>query len=416
MTFTRRSFLKLATAGVAGAVLRPLPALAQSPGPRKLVIALAYGGWDTTWVMDPKPDSSEVDRIPGDIQYFGELPIWTNVSRPSVTRFFEQWSGQTAIINGVAVESLAHEPCADVVLTGALGGERADVGARVAAHLGDARPLPYLALGAQAETHELEAVAARLGDTNQIMALATPGFGWPAPGQNSADLGLALNETERALIGEHLRRSASQMEQAPKSLRTARLLNDYRASLSRMEGIEASARTGGMLADYELFQDVSGPWRHVAAALAEGLSQTALIQPSLFWDTHAYNAGQGQAYEDFFGGLNTLMSELSRLQLLEETAVLVLSEMGRTPRHNSQGGKDHWPWTSAMLVSTHIKGGRVIGATNEWLRPSPIDLGTGQPIATGVPIHAEHVLATTAKLLGVEESWFERDAIDALLD
>ena len=34
--------------------------------------------------------------------------------------------------------------------------------------------------------------------------------------------------------------------------------------------------------------------------------------------------------------------------LAEETVVVVLSEMGRTPGINGTDGKDHWPWTSAM--------------------------------------------------------------------
>jgi len=53
--------------------------------------------------------------------------------------------------------------------------------------------------------------------------------------------------------------------------------------------------------------------------------------------------------------------------LLDQTTVLVMSEMGRTPIHNAAIGKDHWPVTSAMLVGAGVAGGRVVGATDDEL-------------------------------------------------
>jgi hypothetical protein len=51
--------------------------------------------------------------------------------------------------------------------------------------------------------------------------------------------------------------------------------------------------------------------------------------------------------------------------LLDETLVLSLSEMGRAPVINGSGGKDHWPYTSALLVGGGLSGGRVLGGTDE---------------------------------------------------
>ena len=143
-----------------------------------------------------------------------------------------------------------------------------------------------------------------------------------------------------------------------------------------------------MLSDYALFEEIEAPWEHVAGALAEGLSHCALIQPQLFWDTHAQNSTQGQLHEDFFAALNALMSALSERGIVDDTVVLVASEMGRTPRHNGEGGKDHWPWTSAMLVGAGVAGGRAYGQTDEWLQPAPIDLVSGEVGEGGAQLHA----------------------------
>ncbi len=383
---------------------------------RKLVVMVAYGGWDTTWALNPKPDSPEVDLIPGDVQMFGELPVWTDASRPAVTEFFTQWSDRTAIINGLSVDSLAHETCAKVMLTGGLTGGP-DLGARVAAHLGSHLPLPYLALSPHAKTRGHEAITGQLGDSNQLMALATPEFGWPAPGDEQPDVGLGLGANERGIVDAYLEESAArQLDVVQGSARSEAMMADYASALRRADQIQASARQGGLLSDYALFQEYENPWEHVARALAENLSQVALVQPQLYWDTHFQNSSQGQTHDDFFAGLGALMSALATHGVVDDTVVLVISEMGRTPRHNSIGGKDHWPWTSAMLIGPGVNGGRAYGVTDEWLKPSPVDLMTGAPAEGGVTLHAEHVLHAAAEIVGADgaSGWFSREALRAL--
>lgn len=418
---SRRSFLRLGASSVAlealglRGLLSARAAAGDASASCKLVIMVAYGGWDPTWVLDPKPDSPEVDLVPGDVQMFGDLPIWTDPARPSVTEFFTQWADRSAVINGISVESLAHETCAKVMLTGRIEAVP-DLGARVADRLGGSRALPYLALSPHAKTHGLSAQAGRFGPTNQLMALCTPELGWPQPGQALPDRGLNLATAEREAIAAYLRGRAEHVAAAPGSERSHARLADYDASLRRAEQLQAAAREGGVLSDGALFQQIDAPWEHVAGALAEGLSQVALVQPDLYWDTHDYNAYQAETYEGLFAGLGALMAALDARGIVDETVVLVVSEMGRTPRHNHQGGKDHWPWTSAMVVGPGVRGGRALGTTDEWLKPRPLDLDTGTEVDDGVTLHAEHVLSAVAQLVGVDPNagWYEREALRAL--
>ncbi|TPV97112.1 MAG: DUF1501 domain-containing protein [Myxococcales bacterium FL481] len=416
---SRRQFVRQGLAGMATLACASSSWASKTKGRpgSKLVIALAYGGWDTMWAFDPKPDNAEIDQVPGDVRMFGDLPIWAHDSRPNVTTFFEQWASRTAVVNGIAVESLAHESCVEVLLTGELAAQRPDLAARVAAELGTERPLPYLALSAQAKTHPLESHTGILGDSNQLMPLSAPALQWPAPGGINPDLGLQLGASEREQLRAYLDAAAEKYAQEMGgSPRSDKMLRDYQTALAHAEQLRESARQGGMLSDADLYQDFSGPWRHVAAALGEGIAQVALVQPNLFWDTHSRNSDQGGAFEEFFGGLNTLMADLSSGGIMEDTTILVLSEMGRTPLHNSQAGKDHWPWTSAMVIGANVNGGRAFGETDSWLRPASLDLNTGEPTVDGEALHAEHVLHAAANLVGLDASdWFTREAFHALL-
>ena len=132
-----------------------------------------------------------------------------------------------------------------------------------------------------------------------------------------------------------------------------------------------------------------------------------------------YNATQGEMHEEFFAALNALMAALTDRGIVDDTLVLVASEMGRTPRHNADGGKDHWPWTSAMLVGSNVAGGRAYGQTDDWLVPGLVDLDSGNPLEGGTDVHAANVLRAAAELVGVSAQeagdWYEREAYRALL-
>jgi hypothetical protein len=85
------------------------------------------------------------------------------------------------------------------------------------------------------------------------------------------------------------------------------------------------------------------------------------------WDTHTRNfpilrenklPGLDQTY-------TALMEDLSARGLLDETLVVVMSEMGRTPRVNGNGGRDHWTFCySVLFAGAGVKGGAVCGASD----------------------------------------------------
>jgi hypothetical protein len=121
------------------------------------------------------------------------------------------------------------------------------------------------------------------------------------------------------------------------------------------------------------------------------------------WDTHAdlYT----RLKEGFTGAktpvgliptldqaVSALTDDLADRGLLDETLIVVMGEFGRTPKLNTQGGRDHWPRVfSVALAGGGISGGQVIGASDR-NGESPAD----QPVTPG------DLTATIYSRLGID--------------
>jgi uncharacterized protein (DUF1501 family) len=95
------------------------------------------------------------------------------------------------------------------------------------------------------------------------------------------------------------------------------------------------------------------------------------------------------------------MDALDSAGIVDDTLVLVVSEMGRSPLLNALGGKDHWPFTSSMLIGPNVRPG-VVRATDDTLRQVRVDLVSGDADTGGHALQTRDVLATTAQLMGVD--------------
>lgn len=85
------------------------------------------------------------------------------------------------------------------------------------------------------------------------------------------------------------------------------------------------------------------------------------------WDTHNSNfvnvPEQGRVLD---AALSTLLMDLEKRGLLDETLVVLATEFGRTPEINANEGRDHHPQAfSCLLAGGGIQGGQVFGKTDE---------------------------------------------------
>jgi hypothetical protein len=84
------------------------------------------------------------------------------------------------------------------------------------------------------------------------------------------------------------------------------------------------------------------------------------------WDMHNNITGsmKGQLPK-FDQAFSTLITDLERNGLLDETLVMVSSEFGRTPKINRTSGRDHWPKVfSVVLAGGGVKRGSIFGSSN----------------------------------------------------
>jgi hypothetical protein len=112
------------------------------------------------------------------------------------------------------------------------------------------------------------------------------------------------------------------------------------------------------------------------------------------WDTHSKNfeALKGELLPIVDRGLAALLEDLDDRGLLDTTLVVVMGEFGRTPRINSNAGRDHWgSCQSVLLAGGGVRGGQVVGASDK----------IGAYPATD-PIDPTDVHATIYHLMGLD--------------
>ena len=118
-----------------------------------------------------------------------------------------------------------------------------------------------------------------------------------------------------------------------------------------------------------------------------------MLQGDYNWDWHKDNFNEARGALPLFDlGLSALIEDLSERGLLEDIAVVAWGEFGRTPKINSNAGRDHWPNVAgALLAGGGMQTGQVIGSTTR--------LG-GEPLTR--PVHFREIFASLYQRLGID--------------
>ena len=85
------------------------------------------------------------------------------------------------------------------------------------------------------------------------------------------------------------------------------------------------------------------------------------------WDTHGSNFQnlKNTLLPPMDRGVSALLEDLRGRGLLDETLVIWMGDMGRTPRINKDSGRDHWSFCySVMMAGGGIQGGQVLGSSD----------------------------------------------------
>lgn len=114
------------------------------------------------------------------------------------------------------------------------------------------------------------------------------------------------------------------------------------------------------------------------------------------WDTHftCFPSLEKDLIPSVDRAFSALVNDLQDRGLLDSTLVVMMGEMGRTPKVNAQAGRDHWSAAQSVLFAGGgIKAGQIIGATTK---------NATEPTAD--PVSVEDILRTIFNQMGIDST------------
>lgn len=401
--FDRRHILRALAATGAMALMPGGSTVKAAGAEKKFIFIFASGGWDTTFVFESKFGSTKTDMDPTAYPgQAGKLVYTASDMWPNVERYFSRWGNRSAILNGVNSHSVGHDSCAQFMLTGTSASSIADWPTTLAANATQEYSLPHV-------------------------VYSGPNF----PGNSGATVvrgggGTLLNLIDGSINGQADRPAPAMVAPSDQMIdayvyKRAQALAPTRNAKGRAQ-IDALMAAMGKASELEgrsfeaaLNRQGSGLLESSLAALDVmrlGLSRCAMVSVGFGWDNHANVQAQGMQFDSVFADLDQLMSYMASTPgqvspyLINEVVLVMMSEMGRTPKLNGTAGKDHWPYTSMLVAGAGIKGGQTLGYTDEGLISQPIDFKTGLPSSGGSILASENVGAALLKLGGLDPARF----------
>jgi hypothetical protein len=374
-----------------------------SPSDRKFVFLFIDGGWDTGHVFTPWQEVPDAAVEPeAEVATLGGLRFVDHPARPAVRRFMETWGPRTAVINGMEVRSITHPRCREIVLRGT-GELREDWPSILAARSTRAHLVPQLLLDGPSYTQRFTGDVVRIGDEGQLSALLS------GEALAASDLRADPPSSGAERLSDAYVRARAVTAGGP-------LGDAYATALARVDALRGWDGLSLQVHDAGCERDVAADCALAFDLFERGLSRCAMLRYrgwcSKGWDTHQDLRWQSTHFEGLFSYLGTAMRDLARRSgttggpLEDEVTFVVFSEMGREPRLNAWGGRDHWTYTSAMLIGSGIRGGQAIGGLDPGGQGLPVDPVTGRTGAGGVGIVPEHLGATLMALADVDAGEF----------
>jgi len=110
------------------------------------------------------------------------------------------------------------------------------------------------------------------------------------------------------------------------------------------------------------------------------------------WDTHVdhHNRLKNELLPGLDSAFSSLVLDLEQRGMLDDTLVLVMNEMGRTPRFQGEG-RGHWGFSyTNFFAGAGMKRGTVVGRSDK-IGASVVDR----------PLNAKDILATIYHLIGI---------------
>ena len=391
--WSRRDLLR---AGLSAAALSEL-SCSKEPGqrdartptrPRYFCSVLLLGGIDPVYTFDPKTRGEvepwvDVPYSNNGISSLGDIAIGPHLAALKQQSNLQQPSTPIALVRGVRVQTGNHRT-----------GEAQYV--RMRTNISEMMPLIFDLIGAHRDGQPLSSIV--FGDSE----FSPSWFGGELlPRLDSA------SKAELEAMSSALRAQAKDLRRSSRSAEattTASNLDSCVALFERLPSVPPFKVDSSWPSNSEELQRAL--W-----AFENDLTASLFISEGN-WDTHVRNAvGQEYRSGQYMPGLARFIAELSRrgnrFGLLADNLVLMAgSEIGRLPRLNEFGGKDHFPEAPYLFagraINTNGRRNAAYGQTGRTLAGVSVSLKTGQPQANGHRLLLDDLGATVLRLFGID--------------
>ena len=368
-----------------------------------LAVFNASGGWDTTYLMDPK-GTPEVNRLYTDdqIDRVGSIhfaPTAGRIAEAAMTnrQFFERYGPDLLVVNGIDVSVNNHSPCSRYVATGELGSlVYPTFPALFAAAKCPDVPLAFLTFGQYSGTGNIIAQT-RIPYLSSLERFGSIGYSDRRRTRRLQHE--AVSERIDAALQE-VRAGTHPLPRVERARAFVDSAQDSSRSLDRiLPHIPQNAPADNFLQQVEI----------ALAGFSSGLAVSANLKLGPFDSHNTNDHDQMDLIPKFLKGIDHMMVRAEEIGIRDRLVVIIQSEMGRTPWYNGNDGKDHWSITSMMAMGPGIQGNRVIGETT--VNPDSgfdqsaavIDPTTLERRADGIHMRPEHIQQAQREFLGIAD-------------
>jgi len=445
MQTTRRTFLKVLSAGAASAVaglptIASMADVAAASSPDFFLFIIALGGWDVTLWADPRnelrgivhPASTEnTDTAP--LKRWVDAPLGDTgfktfeLVRPKGSSLvfgpgigdLADMADRITVINGLEMNTVAH-PDGQIFST---TGRHPQGGTRVANSSIDTMIANELGRDQLFPTVSVRFPSAYVGENldRRVVPLAIDDVG--SISRTLARAQLYDGDAERDRVTAMLSEEARDLAKRSTYPDVLDGMDLQYGALRRMLGssLQDVFSTNGLRKAHPEFdykaRFTGGP--AVNAAFAVEAMKRNVVRCVSFavggFDTHGNNyRGQAQLQQETFGLVAQTIKSLdatphptkSGAKLSDHTHILVVSDFCRTPQINLGMGRDHYPNNSALVVSPRFKSNVAFGKTDpDQLLPLPARRFVDGERAIAPP----DLLATFLSAFGVDPRKYMRD-------
>jgi hypothetical protein len=428
---TRRNMLQIGTIGALNLGLTQVLAAADARSERgdrppadSCVLVFLNGGPSHLDMWDMKPELPKEMR-----SEFQPIPTAVPGVRvcehlPRLARLMQHCTQ----VRSVHHDQVAHAPAVYTALTGVRSNVRAGiVGAKATDHpaigsvVGRHRPspahvmpyvlMPYLTAEGAGGPPQPGYLGGWLGKTNDPFLVlrggeSPDGFNMPALVPGAGMTTDRVRDRGELLAGVNRTASTARPHQAEELERLQARACDLLTAPAAQRAFRLDQEPARVRDAYG--RNIYGQSLLLARRLVEAGTRLACVSwapdANATWDTHGGNFAKlkNELLPPFDLGFSQLLTDLDDRGLLQRTLVVVMGEIGRTPKINGGAGRDHWEHCYTVLFAGGgTKGGFVYGASDKYGAYPSLN-----------PVSAGDIVATVYHALGIAPDLELRDRLD----